>query len=115
MKIAVIGAGITGNVVARGLHRRHDLSVFEAGNHVGGHSHTHAVEVGGRTLVVNESRPREGAGGGGGGADSTTALAAFAPFAWAAAARVGATTASGRGAGAAGAADETVEGEFKEV
>ena len=27
-------------------------------------------EVGGRTLVVNESRPREGAGGGGGGRSS---------------------------------------------
>jgi predicted NAD/FAD-binding protein len=53
MKVAVIGAGITGNVVARGLHRHHDLTVFEAGNHVGGHSHTHAVEVGGRTLDVD--------------------------------------------------------------
>ncbi|MGH8252841.1 MAG: NAD(P)/FAD-dependent oxidoreductase [Steroidobacteraceae bacterium] len=53
MKIAVIGAGITGNVVARGLYRRHDVSVFEASDHIGGHSHTHQVEVGGRTLSVD--------------------------------------------------------------
>ena len=53
MKIAIIGAGISGNVVARGLYRHHDITVFEAGDHVGGHSHTHQVEVGGRPLAVD--------------------------------------------------------------
>jgi predicted NAD/FAD-binding protein len=53
LKIAIIGAGIAGNVVARGLHPRHDLTVFEAGNHIGGHSHTHHVEVGGRAVAVD--------------------------------------------------------------
>ena len=53
MKIAIIGAGIAGNVVARGLHPRHDITVLEAGNHVGGHSHTHHVEVGGAAFAVD--------------------------------------------------------------
>jgi predicted NAD/FAD-binding protein len=44
MKIAVIGSGIAGNVAAWHLHRaRHDITVFEAASHVGGHTHTHAV------------------------------------------------------------------------
>ena len=53
MKIAIIGSGISGNVVARGLHQAHEISVFEAGDHIGGHSHTHKVEVGGRKLSVD--------------------------------------------------------------
>jgi predicted NAD/FAD-binding protein len=45
MRIAVIGAGIAGNVVARHLHRAgHDIAVFEAGSHIGGHTHTHAID-----------------------------------------------------------------------
>ncbi len=53
MKIAIIGSGIAGNVVARGLHASHDITVFEAGTHIGGHSHTHQIEVAGRTLAVD--------------------------------------------------------------
>ena len=53
MKIAIIGAGISGNVVARGLYRQHEITLFEAGDHVGGHSHTHLVEVAGRRLAVD--------------------------------------------------------------
>jgi predicted NAD/FAD-binding protein len=45
MKIAVIGAGIAGNVAAWHLHRwGHEITVFEAAGHVGGHTHTHAVD-----------------------------------------------------------------------
>ena len=45
MKIAVIGAGIAGNVAARELHREgHEIALFEAGEHVGGHTHTHQVD-----------------------------------------------------------------------
>lgn len=47
MKIAIIGSGIAGNVVARGLHRDHDITVFEAASHIGGHTHTHDVELDG--------------------------------------------------------------------
>jgi predicted NAD/FAD-binding protein len=53
MRIAIVGAGIAGNVVARGLYRQHEISVFEAGDHVGGHSHTHQVEVGGQSFSVD--------------------------------------------------------------
>ena len=45
MKIAVIGAGIAGNVAARELHREgHEIALFEAGVHVGGHTHTHQID-----------------------------------------------------------------------
>jgi len=45
MRIAVIGAGIAGNVAAWHLHRAgHDITVFEAGSHVGGHTHTHDID-----------------------------------------------------------------------
>ena len=53
MKIAIIGAGIAGNVAARELHREHEVTVFEAGDHVGGHSHTHEIEAHGRTWHVD--------------------------------------------------------------
>jgi len=53
MRIAVIGAGIAGNVAARLLHPAHEVTVFEAAGHVGGHSHTHEVEVGGRRVRVD--------------------------------------------------------------
>ena len=46
MKIAVIGTGISGNVVARQLYREHDITVFEAADHVGGHTHTHDITWG---------------------------------------------------------------------
>jgi len=53
VKVAVIGAGIAGNVAARELHREHDVTVFEAGDHVGGHTHTHDVVLHGRTWQVD--------------------------------------------------------------
>ena len=43
MKIAVIGTGIAGNVAARHLCREHDITVFEAAAHIGGHTHTHDI------------------------------------------------------------------------
>ncbi len=45
MKIAVIGTGIAGNVAAYKLHRRHDVTVFEANNYIGGHTHTHHIQL----------------------------------------------------------------------
>lgn len=53
MKIAVVGSGIAGNVAARHLHRDHDVTVFEAAGHVGGHTHTHEVEHEGRSIAVD--------------------------------------------------------------
>ena len=45
MKIAVIGSGIAGNVIASKLCARHDITMFERNTHVGGHTHTHLVET----------------------------------------------------------------------
>lgn len=40
MRIAIIGTGISGLATAWLLHRRHDITVFEADRRVGGHTHT---------------------------------------------------------------------------
>lgn len=40
MKIAVIGTGISGLVTAYLLHRKHDITVFEANARIGGHTHS---------------------------------------------------------------------------
>jgi uncharacterized protein len=40
-------------VVAAALHSAHDISVFEAGDHIGGHSHTHCVHHEGRDYHVD--------------------------------------------------------------
>ena len=53
MKIAIIGSGIAGNVAAYHLHREHDITVFEAGEHVGGHTHTHDIEHEGQRLAAD--------------------------------------------------------------
>jgi predicted NAD/FAD-binding protein len=53
MKIAIIGTGIAGNVAAYHLHREHEITVYEAGGHVGGHTHTHRVQQAGRTFSVD--------------------------------------------------------------
>jgi len=53
MKIAIIGSGIAGNVAAYHLSREHDITVFEAGDHAGGHTHTHAIEQDGQPYHVD--------------------------------------------------------------
>jgi predicted NAD/FAD-binding protein len=53
MKIAIIGSGIAGNVVAHRLHGVHDITVYEAASHIGGHTHTHSVEQAGRHYEVD--------------------------------------------------------------
>jgi predicted NAD/FAD-binding protein len=53
MRIAIIGSGIAGNVAAHHLHREHDIAVFEAGGHAGGHTHTHDIDLDGRRYAVD--------------------------------------------------------------
>jgi predicted NAD/FAD-binding protein len=53
MKIAVVGTGIAGNVASHHLSREHELVVYEAGDYVGGHTHTHQVEQAGRLFSVD--------------------------------------------------------------
>lgn len=45
MRVAIIGAGVSGLVVARLLHRVHQVTVYEAARHIGGHVHTVRVDT----------------------------------------------------------------------
>ena len=53
MRIAVIGSGISGLVAAYHLNRAHEITVFEAGDYIGGHTHTVDVEHDGRGYAVD--------------------------------------------------------------
>ncbi len=53
MRIAIIGAGISGLTVAHLLHRAHEVSVFEAGEHVGGHTNTIDVDLGDERQAID--------------------------------------------------------------
>ena len=53
MRIAIIGTGISGLSAAWALHRDHTLTLFEAGDYIGGHTHTVDVEVQGRPYAVD--------------------------------------------------------------
>jgi len=53
MRIAVIGAGISGMVAAYRLCRDHEITVFESGSYIGGHTHTVDVLAEGRPCAVD--------------------------------------------------------------
>jgi predicted NAD/FAD-binding protein len=53
VKIAIIGSGISGLVSAFLLNRSHEISLFEASDRVGGHTHTVEVTVDGRRHAVD--------------------------------------------------------------
>jgi predicted NAD/FAD-binding protein len=53
MKIAIIGSGIAGNTIAYHLNKTHDITVFEAGSYIGGHTHTHQIKHEGRDYAVD--------------------------------------------------------------
>src|SRR5712672_3672068 len=44
MRIAIVGTGIAGMVAAHRLHREHEITVYEAGPYIGGHTNTIRVE-----------------------------------------------------------------------
>jgi len=52
-KIAVVGAGISGLAAAWLLSRRHDVTLFEAGGRLGGHTNTVDVEMDGVSHPVD--------------------------------------------------------------
>jgi len=52
-KIAVIGSGISGLGCAYLLQRRHEVSVFEANDYAGGHTHTHDIAVGNQHYQID--------------------------------------------------------------
>jgi predicted NAD/FAD-binding protein len=45
VRIAVVGAGVSGLVAAHLLHREHEIVVYEAGSYPGGHTNTIRVET----------------------------------------------------------------------
>ncbi|MGE8409584.1 MAG: NAD(P)/FAD-dependent oxidoreductase [Pseudomonas sp.] len=53
MRIAIIGSGIAGLTCAHLLSRRHEISVFEAADWIGGHTHTVDVQWQGRHYAVD--------------------------------------------------------------
>ncbi|MEO8670146.1 MAG: FAD-dependent oxidoreductase [Tahibacter sp.] len=53
MRIAVVGSGISGLASAWLLAREHEVVLFEADDRLGGHTHTHEVELAGREYAVD--------------------------------------------------------------
>ena len=53
LSVAVIGSGVAGLTVAAGLHPSHRISVYEAADWVGGHTHTVDVDDGGARVAVD--------------------------------------------------------------
>jgi len=53
MRIAIVGAGISGLVTAHLLHRTHDVTVFEANAYPGGHANTVRVDTPNETHQVD--------------------------------------------------------------
>lgn len=53
MKIAIIGSGISGNTLAWHLNKQHDITLYEANSHIGGHSHTHDIDYQGEQHTID--------------------------------------------------------------
>ncbi len=51
--LAIIGSGISGLGAAWFLRHHYDLTVFEAGGHIGGHTHTVTVDEDGRPVPID--------------------------------------------------------------
>ena len=53
MRIAIIGTGISGMTAAHLLHPLHEITVYEANDYIGGHTHTVSAVVNGQELAVD--------------------------------------------------------------
>ena len=53
MRVAVVGSGIAGLASAWLLSRQHDVTLFEANDYPGGHTHTHDIQMDGRPYTVD--------------------------------------------------------------
>ncbi|HEX5057617.1 MAG TPA: FAD-dependent oxidoreductase, partial [Gammaproteobacteria bacterium] len=53
LKIAIIGAGISGLTAAYRLHRDFEIDVYEASHYAGGHTNTAEVRVNGQTHAID--------------------------------------------------------------
>jgi hypothetical protein len=53
LRIAIVGSGIAGLASAWLLSRKHDVTLFEANDYLGGHTHTHSVTQQGRSYRID--------------------------------------------------------------
>jgi len=53
LKIAIVGTGVSGLVSAHLLHKQHELTLYEAADWIGGHTHTVDVTRNGRNTAVD--------------------------------------------------------------
>lgn len=53
MRIAIIGAGISGLTAAYRLSQQHEITLFEANDYLGGHTHTVDVDLDGERYVID--------------------------------------------------------------
>ena len=53
LKIAIIGTGISGLTSAYLLSKKHDLTIYEKNNYIGGHTHTHKVKDNNQFLNID--------------------------------------------------------------
>ena len=53
MRIAIVGSGVSGLVSARLMHPHHDITLYEADERLGGHTHTVDVERDGEAFAVD--------------------------------------------------------------
>ncbi len=53
MRIAIVGGGISGLVAAYRLHAEHEITLYEANNYVGGHTHTVQVPTAAGPLPID--------------------------------------------------------------
>jgi len=52
-KIAIVGGGISGMTAAYFLNERHNVTLFDANDYLGGHTHTHSLEADGAFWAVD--------------------------------------------------------------
>lgn len=52
-RVAVVGSGISGLTAAFYMQRKHEVTLFEAEDRLGGHTHTHQIEVDGQSVKVD--------------------------------------------------------------
>ena len=52
-RIAIVGGGVAGIVAAHVLSRRHQVTLFEANDYLGGHTHTVGVAVAGEKYAID--------------------------------------------------------------
>jgi len=53
MKIAVIGSGISGLAISYLLNKKHNITLFEKNDYIGGHSRTVEINDNGKMLAVD--------------------------------------------------------------